>query len=210
MALRRVVKTGLLVFLGCALLPAAAFFFRDPILKQVALWWVVESPDLHADAILVPGGGMDTRPFSAADLYRQHLAPKVLIPRNPESKLEQTGIVQTHADLTRQLLVRSGVPADAIEVIGTNLESSRDELVASLEWARKNQATRILVTTDLFHTRRMYWFGNHLMNPEGIQLLVSPIRTSHYAETNWWTKEEGLIAFQNELIKSAFYRVHHW
>jgi uncharacterized SAM-binding protein YcdF (DUF218 family) len=210
MSLRRALKISFLVFLGCACLPAAAFFFRGPILRQAAMWWVVESPDLHADAILVPGGGMDSRPFSAAELYLQHLAPKVLIPRNPESKLERTGIVLTHADLTRQLLVRSGVPNDAIETIGTNLESSRDELVASLEWARKNRATRILVTTDLFHTRRMHWFGNHLMNPEGVQLLVTPIRTRRYTETNWWTQEEGLIAFQNELVKSAFYRIHHW
>ena len=210
MPLRRLLRSLVLVILGCAILPTVAFLFRGPILTRAARWWVVESTDLHADAILVPGGGMETRPFSAADLYRQHLAPRILIPRNPESRLERSGIVETHVDLTRQLLLKNGVPNEAIETIGTNIESSRDELVASLEWAKKNGATRILVTTDLFHTRRMYWFGNHLMNPDGIQLLVSPIRTRHYAETNWWTKEEGLIAFQNEVIKSAFYRVHHW
>ena len=210
MTLRRLARNGALTAITGSCLLVAAYLLRAPILTSAARWWVVESPDLHADAIMVPGGGMDSRPFAAADLYRKHLAPRVLIPHNPESQVERSGFIPTNAELTRRLLVRGGVPNEAIEVIGTDVQSTRDEIVASLGWALKNHAKRIVVATDLFHTRRMYSFGNHLMNPEGVELQVTPIRNRHYAETNWWTREEGLIAFQNEIVKSVFYRVHHW
>ena len=69
--LRRI--TGCLI-LGCVLL-LVGYVFRAPLLTGLAEAWVVNDPVTNADAIVIPGGGLENRPFAAAKLFRNGIAP---------------------------------------------------------------------------------------------------------------------------------------
>ena len=43
---------------------------REPILRGAAHLWIVSDPVTQADAAVVLGGGLGSRPFAAAELYK--------------------------------------------------------------------------------------------------------------------------------------------
>jgi hypothetical protein len=49
-----------------------------------------------ADAIVVLGGGLETRPFAAAALYKNGFAPKILVSDVKRSRAEKLGVVASH------------------------------------------------------------------------------------------------------------------
>src|ERR1039458_2085853 len=63
----------------CLLCSVLCFAFRSPLLTGLANAWIVNEPLERADAIVVLGGGLEIRPFEAARLYHEGLAPKVLL-----------------------------------------------------------------------------------------------------------------------------------
>src|SRR5687767_15462282 len=52
---------------------------RELLLRGVAEVWIVSDPVTQADAAVVLGGGIDVRPFAAAELYRNGVVKKVLV-----------------------------------------------------------------------------------------------------------------------------------
>ena len=133
----------------------------------------------------------------------------MLLPRNPELPSEGPGLRIRDSDLTIRILEQNGVPSTAIQFIGTNLDSTHAELVAIGNWCRENNANRILIPTELFHTRRVASFGSRELNRLGIQLQVIPVANRKYNATNWWQHEEGVVAFNNEVIKFVYYLLRY-
>jgi hypothetical protein len=58
------------------------------------------------------------RPFAAAAYYRDGLVRKILVSNARESPGEQLGVLLTDAAANRPVLLKLGVPADAIESFG--------------------------------------------------------------------------------------------
>ena len=58
---------------------AGGWLLREPVLRGAADLWIVSDPISRADAIVVLGGGLATRPFVAAEMWRRGLADKILI-----------------------------------------------------------------------------------------------------------------------------------
>src|SRR5258708_4317123 len=52
---------------------------REVLLRSAADLWIVSDTITPADAVVVLGGGINTRPFEAADLYAKGLVRKVLL-----------------------------------------------------------------------------------------------------------------------------------
>ncbi len=196
--------------LGTLLLLMLAYACRAPLLRQAAAWWIIDSAPAPATAIVVLGGGRDTRPFAAAKLYHVGLAPIILIPVVKASPTEQLGMIRNDSDIVRDVLIHEGVPAEAITLIGTKVSSTYEESLAVKEWLSHQPATSapavLLLPTELFYTRRVRWIFQHNLGPAADPHVIS-IPAREYTADDWWTHEEGLIAFQNEVIKSAFY---HW
>jgi hypothetical protein len=68
--LRRV-GVVILVLVG---LGGMAWLERVPLLRGAANLWIVSDEATHADAVVVLGGGLEERPFIAADVYHKGLA----------------------------------------------------------------------------------------------------------------------------------------
>ena len=198
---------GLLASL--VVLLAAGYAFRAPLLTGAARAWVINDPVTKADAIVILGGGPETRPFAAAKLYRQGVAPKVLFMNVMLGPAEELGSAMSEQEQTRRILLSNGVPDSALLALGTNVASTFDESMAVRDWARQTGASSIVVTTDLFHTRRARWIFRHELRDTPIKISMVAVDPIRFKMTNWWQHEDGLVFFQNEIIKSIYYRLKY-
>jgi uncharacterized SAM-binding protein YcdF (DUF218 family) len=203
--LKRLVIT--LVFL-CALL-VAVFVFRAPLLRAAATAWIVNERLTKADVIVVLGGGPDTRPFEAERLFHLGLAPKVLLMNPRPSPATELGLTPSEADLDQGVLLKKGVPSGDIFVTADIVTNSYDESIAVRHWAETNGVKSIIIPTDIFHTRRVRWLYGKELKGTSIQVEVEAVPVRQYSASDWWRHEEGIIAFQNEVLKYAYYRLKY-
>jgi uncharacterized SAM-binding protein YcdF (DUF218 family) len=194
---------SLLAVVGALLL--TGWFFRAPLLTGLARAWVVNEPAIHADAIVILGGGLESRPFAAASLFHQGVVPRILFMDVKLEPAQAMGMMPSEKEVTRQILLGRDVPASALLAIGTNVASTYDESRAVRAWVRQTGATSIIICTDLFHTRRARWIFRHELRDTPVKIYVVPVDPVDYHLENWWRNEEGLIQFQNELVKSVYY-----
>jgi uncharacterized SAM-binding protein YcdF (DUF218 family) len=190
-------------------LAAVTYWNRTFLLTEMAKAWVVNEPVAKADAIVVLGGGVDTRPFAAAKLYHAGVAPLILYMNVKLTPAEKIGIVLPEKEETRRILLSEGVPAGAILAIGTNVASTYDESFAVRAWESRSGAKSMVIVTDVFHTRRARWVFEKQLRGTGVQVDMQGVATLAYGTTNWWKHEEGVIGFQNEVIKYIYYRFAH-
>ena len=122
----------------------------------------------------------------------------------PDTAVE-TGVREPERDLMRRVLIKKGVPDQAIVTVGKSVSSTYGDICAACDWAKTSGAKRLIIPTDLFHTRRLKWISQRVLGPAGIRCAVTALTPSDYASTNWWQHEDGLLAFQNEVVKYAFY-----
>jgi hypothetical protein len=99
------------------LLGIAACYERASLLRTAAHLWIVSDAPAPADVVAVIGRGVEVRPFAAA-YYRDGLVRKILVSNARESPGEQLGVLLTDAAANRPVLLKLGVPADAIESFG--------------------------------------------------------------------------------------------
>ena len=201
-----IVWRGVLVLLASiAVLCVAAWFGREPLLRSAADLWIVSDQAVRADAVVVLGGGIEIRPFAAAEYYRQGLVGKILLANIGSSRVEQLGLRESHVEANRKVLLKLGVPETAIESFGSNLSNTYEEARALRDWAARTGARSILVPTEIFPARRVRSTLYRVFSEE-VTVRVPALDPLDYHRSNWWKSEGGLIGFQNEVIKYIYYR----
>ncbi len=206
----RTTRRALIVTLLClAALSISIWFSRELMLRGVAALWIVSDEVQTSDAVAIFGGGIATRPFAAAEYYRQGLVKKILISDVRLNKSEALGGLASHAELNRAVLIKLGIPETDIESFGTGLSNTHEEAVALRDWAARNHARRIIVPTEVFSARRVRWALNHEPAGTGTQFAVPALEDPEYETANWWKNEKGFIAFLNEVSKYVYYRIKY-
>jgi hypothetical protein len=104
---------------------------REPILRGAARLWIVSDPVTQADAAVVLGGGLGSRPFAAAELYKLGLVKKVLISHVKEDRATDIGAVLGHTESNRQVLLKLGVPPVRSKYLGTRIKTQGKRLLPS-------------------------------------------------------------------------------
>jgi uncharacterized SAM-binding protein YcdF (DUF218 family) len=200
------------VLVGCllavALLAAAGWSGRHALLREAAALWIVSDAPAQADAAAVLGGGLEYRPFAAAELYRRGLVSKILVSNIGASPAEQLGVLRSHVRENIEVLEKLGVPAAAIEPFGSNLKDTYAEAAALHDWAKRTGAHTILVPTDIFAARRLRWVMHHVFGSDAV-VLVPAVDPPDYTRNDWWHTEGGVITFQNEVVKYIYYRLKY-
>jgi uncharacterized SAM-binding protein YcdF (DUF218 family) len=188
---------------------SVSWFARAPILRGAAQAWIVSDSIAPADAIAVLGGGLETRPFAAAELYKEGIAPRILVSDVKPRPAEKLGIVSSHVEGNRGVLLKLGVPAQAISGFGAEVSTTYDEARALSDWAARSGAHRVIVPTELFASRRVRWILNKQLGQVGAQAEIQALPPLEYGIDDWWKDERGIITFQNEIIKYLYYRVRY-
>ena len=143
---------------------------------------------VHADVLVVMGGGTPVRAQHAADLFLQGVAPKIVVTGAGDS-----------ADNLKTLLA-AGVPADAIR-LEPAAKSTRQNARLSLPILRSLGARRVLIVTTWYHSRRSVKCFRHYA-PD-IQFCSSP---SYYGFSTSARQGTGLPRqIRYEYLKLAGY-----
>jgi uncharacterized SAM-binding protein YcdF (DUF218 family) len=188
---------------------AGGWLVHEPVLLGATNLWIVSDPVSRANAIVVLGGGLEIRPFVAAELWRRGLADKILISRGLEERAASLGAIPSDSELNREVLLKLGVPAGAIEKFGTASTNTRDEAVALREWAERNAATVFIIPSEIFPARRVRWIFRREFFGTAISIEVPSFDPPGYTRWDWWKTEKGLVAFQTEFLKYIYYRLKY-
>jgi uncharacterized SAM-binding protein YcdF (DUF218 family) len=201
----------LVVLLALALLLTAAYVFRTPILTGAARLLIVNDPPAQADIIFLLNGDFNTRPFRAAELYKQGAAPLVVIARCEDYPAVRAGVIPNDTDVSLAILKKQGVPAAKIVVLPFpgGVTSTFDEARALAQYASEEGLQRVVIVTSEFHSRRSRWIFERELAGLGVSLSMSAVPNGSYSAGNWWQNEDGLIALNNEYIKLFFYFVKY-
>jgi uncharacterized SAM-binding protein YcdF (DUF218 family) len=130
------------VVLLITLLAIVAYFYPEKFL-------CVDSGKASADVIVVLGGGAHERPEHAAELFKLHAAPRILISGAGD------------AGFNRWILITNGVPANAIEIEGKSL-TTRENAEFSIKLLRAEKDRSAIIVTSWYHSRRaLKTFGHY-------------------------------------------------
>ena len=187
-------------------------FFAAAIGAAVGLsyageWLSVGDQPQKADAILVLGGSF-TRPFQAADLYRQGFARKIYVSvpaREDQYRLvDEAGVsFPREEEVVRQVLLKKGVPASAIEYFGNGSLSTAAEAQAARVLFGKG-APRLLVVTSPYHLRRARMTFSAALPAADIRVIATSYDPLPLA---WWKDQSAARNVLLELAKITYYKL---
>src|SRR5262249_54705944 len=136
------------------------------------------------------------------------LTRKILLSNIGPSRAERLGVLESHVEHNRKVLLKLGVPETAIETFGSGLLNTHEEVLALRDWAARGGARSIIVPTEVFSARRLRWMSDRIF-ADGSIIRVVALDPPDYQRDVWWKNEGGLITFQNEIIKYAYYRLKY-
>ena len=132
---RKLIKrAAFALFLLVLLLAVALLVFPQPFLT-------VDSGPVTGEVIVVLGGGSHERSARAAELFKAHVAPRVIVSGAGD------------CEINRYLLVAAGVPA---KVIGLENRSrtTRENAQFTVKLLREQKIRRVVLVTSWYHSRR--------------------------------------------------------
>ena len=211
---RRNVRRTALAFAAILLLTVltlSAYAFRTRWLPIPARFLVVRDPLEASDVILLLNGDPNLRPPHAAALYRNHLAPLLLIARSADSTLSKLGLWPNTTDLNVGVLMKLGVPQSNIVELKMpgGVTSTFDEAKLLRTYTATHPVQRVIVVTSAFHTRRAKWAMERVLRGTSVQIRMAPVDDVKYSEANWWTREDGQVACNDEYVKLVWYVLHY-
>jgi uncharacterized SAM-binding protein YcdF (DUF218 family) len=176
-------------------------------LFYAAGWLSAGDRPLKADAIVVLGGDF-SRPFEAADLYRRGLARKIYVSvpvrANEHRLLDEAGIPFPRQEaIAREVLLKKGVPAGAIEFLGKDLISTAAEAQA-VRRLFPGRAPRLLVVSSPYHLRRTKMIFTDTLPAADIRVIASSYDPF---PQSWWRDRDAARNVLLELAKIVFYRL---
>jgi DUF218 domain len=183
---------------------AGGWFERAHLLRGAADLWIVSDPVTRSDVAVVLGGGLETRPFAAAELYKEGLVTKILVSQVAQSRVGKL-LALGHTELNRLVLLKLGVPDSAIATFGQANDSTDEEAVVLRDWANRNGVSSMVIPTEIFATRRLRWIIDREFAGTSVRVTI-PALESDYTRADWWKTKAGLLAFQNEIVKYLYYR----
>ena len=171
-----------------------------------------EDPLQRADAIAVLAGTSMDRPLEAADLYREGYAPRIVLThRSPEASYEtlaERGVaVSSEADEQREILVRIGVPTNAIVVPQRIHDNTAQEAQTFRALAVAHGWRRLIIVTSKYHLRRAGFAIRREMDGTDVQIEMHGTRYEEVHPDRWWTTRSDLRWVLDEGAKLIAYRL---
>jgi len=181
-----------------------------PLLRAAGRALIVEDPRRPADAIVVVAGYTPPREEVAASLFREGLAPRILVSRQlvpPRvNRLLEMGI--RRLDFQGEsvaALEKFGVPREAIVTLDQPVEITETELPIVAAAARARGWHRLILVTSAQHTRRVKVIWSRLAHP-GLEAWVVAVNDECSLSPAWWRLRRCSEAVLHEYLGlSALY-----
>lgn len=170
-------------------------------------WLKGSDQPVPAQAIIILAGP-PSRSFYAAELYNQGYVKDVYVTRPAREDwfklIDELGIYFPKTEqMQYDVLIKKGVPAKHIHVVGGICKSTVDEAeVANSVF--KGKDCHILVVTSPYHVKRAQMIFENKMDECRFKVLATPYETFH---KKWWTDQDSARNVLLEVTKIAFYKL---
>lgn len=181
------------------------YFAHPPILREFAAQLFVEDPLEPASAIIVLSGAIPYRPLEGAQLYKAGWAPRVVLTRAKPSRrhyaLKALGLVYPEShEISRQVLLKLGVPNEAISVFGGEIDSTVTEAQEVLKGLAPAEGETLIVVTSKPHTRRARLIWNHVAKGRVKPIIRSPKEDPTFPLEGWWKRNQAIETVAHECM----------
>ena len=188
-------------------------FAHVPILREIASFLITEDTLEPAAAIVALGGEPPFREMEAAKLYRAGWAPRVVIVRGARREelkaLQNMGIeVGERWELSREVLIRQGVPASAILVPEDEAEGTLEELQAAYKALagqrsdisdQRSARMPVILVTSKYHTRRTRLTWHHVTEGRS-RGIVRASSQDPFDPSRWWRERRFVLSVVREYL----------
>jgi uncharacterized SAM-binding protein YcdF (DUF218 family) len=203
---RRIMARLLLICCATAILLGAA------ACPYAGRYLIIDDPLQPADAIVLLAGAHAERWLEAVDLYREGIAPHILmspgIVEPAEVRVREMGIrFPSQAELARDAMTQMGVPASAITVLPGSVDNTADEAARARPVVSERGWTSLVVVTSKYHTRRTRFSFQREFRGTPVRVQVRGSRYDNRTPARWWTSRSDQRYVITELQKLAAYRL---
>jgi uncharacterized SAM-binding protein YcdF (DUF218 family) len=184
---RRVLVWVLLGVIGAGV---AAYVGRQALLSAIGGFLIVQDEAHPADAIVVLSGSLPDRILEAVDLYKAHLAPRLILTKEQPlpglAALRARGAtLPEHHEQNISIAEQLGVPADVISVMPTPTTSTLAETRALVAYLKEQGVHSILLVTSKAHSRRARMIF-HTLAGSDLSIAICPSRYDPFSAEQWW------------------------
>lgn len=169
-------------------------------LPAIGHCFFVQTKIANADVIVVLAGGGPERLCHGIELLKRGLAPAIWY--TGDMPLETRSDLMD-AEQALSLAERRGVPRNKITLLPSTSTFEDGKSISAL--IKEKKIKSIIVVTSWYHTRRAMNVIHHCITDTNVAVYMSSSTNLPYSPDNWWKEEEGLVAVNNEIIKTALY-----
>jgi hypothetical protein len=108
-------------------------------------------------------------------------------------------------EYSRRVLVKYGVPVQAIRVLQPSIVNTADEMNTIAATLQSAHGARVIVVTSKAHTRRVRGLWNRLESGHG-QILVRAARTDTFDSSHWWRTTHDAL----DVVREALGLLNVW
>jgi len=165
-------------------------------------WLVREDLIYPADAIAVLSGNFPQRAEEAAGLYLSGYAPEIWLTHPVSRSLApQAGQSPLSGEDARnfEVLLNSGVPAEASRVLDTPIVNTADELNAIDSGLKRYGDNSVIVVTGKAHTRRVFSLWDKYHFRDG-RILLHAVSDDEFSPSRWWKTRSSRTQAMHELL----------
>src|SRR5208283_5643045 len=194
-------RTWLTLALVLAACAAAAVY----AIRHAGYW--LQAPaqvPVPADAIVILGGDDGARAQRALELYRDGLAPLLVLTGLDHGETETPPALSWRADF----LVARGVPRSALR-FEVESRSSYAEAVNILAQMQQQGWHRVIVVSDPPHMRRLSWTWARVFQNSGLEYVLVSSDPPWWLPQRWWRDEASGSFVIMEFIKLGYYIAQH-
>ena len=128
-----ILRTAIIVILLAVLIAVLAYSFPQQFL-------CVDSGKVSADVLVVLGGGFE-RPQRAAELFKEHAAPRIIITGKGDD------------EINRNILLTNDIPPGVIQVENKS-ETTEENALFTIKLLRAENVHSAILVTSWYHSRR--------------------------------------------------------
>ncbi len=190
--------------LACLILSGLAILFHGWWLPSLAKYLDVGEAPRKSDYIMIMGGGVENRPFTAAALFKKGWGERILIAELRPTPGGENLLPPEH-EVTSRLLQKLGVPEDRIIVLRGNHAATFHEIVTLGELLAREPEARVMIVTDPVHTRRTRWSVQRILGERASRISFVSAPSDGYNPDDWWQTGQGFFMVTSEYLKLLFY-----